>query len=228
VGLDILRGMLGDESVFAPDPSTPPPPPAPDPTDYNFVDATEGLLDASSPPPAINLPRGVSEAMNRAWDNSFSTGSAVENGGTIVSYPNGAIEVIHEGSGHDSAFRPEYERTHPDQTRIGAFHTHPYDGGQTGITWSGGDFVSFISDGNRIEALQSGSEQYVMVRTDQTPAVPDYETIHQTYGQAYSDAYAANGGDHQEALKAAAKATADSLNIKLYEGTGGDLRLLNP
>jgi hypothetical protein len=226
VGLDILRGMMGDQSALAPDPSTPAP--VADPTEFKFAEAADRLIDATNAPPRLDLPKGLHEAMSRAWDNSFSTGSAVENGGTLVSYPNGAIEVIHEGSGHDSAFRPEYERTRPDQTRIGAFHTHPYDGGHTGMTWSSGDFVSFINDGNRIEALQSGTEQYVMVRTDQTPAVPDYETIHQTYDRAYSDAYAANGGNHQEALKAAARATADGLNIKLYEGSGGDLRLINP
>lgn len=195
-----------------------------------FHDATEGNVDLAHPPTTLTLPDSLHNSMQQAWNQSFPGGRSQEHGGTIFQNPGGGISVQNQGSGTSGTFGPNYVAPNPKQQVVGDVHSHPYDhteGGHVDVGFSDGDLSSFITGTKvNIMTVQSGNGQYVAVRTNQTPPGGDGPTIRRTFNQVYDNLY--DGTNFKDAVDAAQIATANSLHIKLYHGTGGNLTLLNP
>ena len=89
---------------------------------------TKRPASVAGAPDRVQLPANVNKAMQDAFANSFP-GRNKENGGTIVQDKDGNILVVNEGGAGSTSgtFSPD-RNIAPDQTLVGTFHTHPYDG----------------------------------------------------------------------------------------------------
>ncbi len=187
--------------------------------------------DPSSAPTSINFPRTAQAGFDKQWADSFPGGSAMEQGGTLFyDKESGQIVMLNVG-GHGSTpgtFTPDY--TNPDPSRyqlLGVFHTHPYDSGDTGISFSGADVAVMINEGHNLIMAQSGDRQFVMMRTDQTPANVDYTALNNAQNARISE-LVSEGMSFADASSQAASELATEYHLAYYEGSNGNLTRINP
>ena len=125
-------------------------------------------------------------------------------------------------------FTPNY--TNPDPSRyqlLGVFHTHPYDSGDTGISFSGADVAVMINEGHNLIMAQSGDRQFVMMRTDQTPANVDYTALNAAQNARISQ-LVGEGKSFADAASQASSELATKYHLAYYEGSNGNLTRINP
>ena len=174
---------------------------------------------------------GLQSNFNTIWNNSFPNGIATEHGGTIVSDANGNLSVINIGTGPDPGnFSPNYN-VGPGQTVQGVFHTHPYDNGDVGVSLSGGDAGALINNndtGIQFVIAQSGTEQFMYMRTDSTPSSANSAQIHAAQDLRIAMLRGIMGMSLSEASKIAARETAETYNLEYYEGSNGVFQRVYP
>ena len=105
------------------------------------------------------------------WAKSFSGGKSQEQGGTIVEGKTGSEYLVNEDSGTSGSFAPNLTPPSSNFLLLGIFHTHPYDstaGGDTGVSLSGADAAHLINGGYKVSIVQSGSLQFMLMRTHNT------------------------------------------------------------
>ena len=203
----------------------------------NGTPASSGVDLATTPatpsdaPQTIGFSRAAQATFDQQWNGSFPDGSAKEQGGTIVfDRTTGQIDVVNIGGLGSTAgsFTPDYAIADPAQTGLlGVFHTHPYDSGDTGISFSGADVAVMINESHPLIMAQSGDRQFVMMRTDQTPANVDYTQLNTDQNARISE-LVGEGQSFADAASQAASEIATEYNLAYYEGSNGQLARINP
>ena len=213
---------------------TPAPPPdastTPDDEDGDTPSTATDLTTPATPgdaPETINL-SGMQSDFDSLWNNSFpGLGGATEHGGTIVSDASGNLSIVNTGAGTSTTFSPDLN-VGPGQTAQGVFHTHPYNQGDSGISLSGGDAAALINDGMSIEVVQSGSEQFMYMRTAESPAYVNADELNNTHNARIAQLQLENNMSFSDASKIAARETAQAYGLAYYEGSNGVLRRVYP
>ncbi|UVO49641.1 hypothetical protein M0208_03620 [Sphingomonas sp. SUN019] len=199
--------------------------------------ATSGVDLATTPatpadaPATINFSRSAQATFDQQWADSFPGGSAKEQGGTLVfDKTTGQIDVINIGGNGSTAgtFTPDYTIPDPSKTGLlGVFHTHPYDSGDTGISFSGADVAVMINEDHPLIMAQSGDRQFVMMQTEQTPANVDYTKLNNDQNARISE-LVGEGQSFADAASQAASEVATKYHLAYYEGSNGQLSRINP
>lgn len=193
-----------------------------------------GLAIPATPadaPQTITFSRALQGSFDQQWTDSFPGGSAKEQGGTLVfDKASGTIDMINIG-GHGSTpgtFTPDYTIPDPSKTELlGVFHTHPYDSGDTGISFSGADVAVMVNEDHPIIMAQSGDRQFVMMQTDQTPANIDYTAVNNAQNARITQ-LVGEGQSFADAASQASSELATKYNLAYYEGSNGQLSRINP
>jgi type VI secretion system secreted protein VgrG len=228
-------GMAG--TVFAPGRGNPPPPPASAPTPAASAPpppaaSTRSTLAAPATPqqaPARVDLSPMQSDYNQLWGQSFPNGQSQEHGGTIVADPSGKLSLINTGGGQSGSFGPNLA-TGPNQSVVGIFHTHPYDateGGYTGVSLSGGDAAYMINQKQDVIVAQSGTDQFMYMRTQASPASVNAVALNNAQN-ARIGVLQGQGMGFSDASRQAARETATQYNLAYYEGSNGILDRVVP
>ena len=192
-----------------------------------------GLATPATPadaPATINL-SGMQNHFDAQWNNSFPNGKSQEHGGTIVSDASGNLSMVNMGGGERGSFSPNFN-VDPGQKIQGVFHTHPYDaseGGDTGVSLSGGDIGNLINDKRRqISVVQSGTDQFMCMRTGTTPASVNAGQLNRVQNARIAELQTVNGKSFSEASQIAARETAQAHGLAYYEGSNGVFQRVYP
>jgi hypothetical protein len=108
---------------------------------------------------------------------------------------------------------------------VGVFHTHPDPAG--GISFSGRDLAALINSGARVAIVQSGPDQFLLLRTQKTPK----EVAPAVLGPAYDAAVRrllVEAKSPAEATQAAVASLAPKYGLAYYQGKGGILTKVPP
>lgn len=173
--------------------------------------------------------RSLHSDFAKLWADSFPLEKSQERGGSIVIGSDGKLEITNLVQGKQGNIALNLEAS-PGKKVVGAFHTHPYDvfeDCQTGISFSGEDVASAINDGHNVEVVQSGREQFMLMRTTTTPEKVDYELLKHNTRRRISK-LRAQGYSLKTAVEQATIENARKYNLAYYEGTGGVLRRVFP
>ena len=141
----------------------------------------------------------------------------------------GKLSMVNAGAGTEGTFAPDLDVAAGQQVQ-GIFHTHPYsaaEGGYTGVSLSGGDAAYMINEKQNVIIAQSGSEQFMYLRTQATPETVDFDALNDGQNARMMELVNA-GKSFSEASKVAAQETAVSHGLAYYSGTGGVFRRVSP
>lgn len=100
--------------------------------------------------------------------HDIDKGKVTEWGGTLVLNEEGNLELAHVAAGDADGISLSHDAP-SGALFVGAFHTHPYEDGQTGISFSGADMAVAINHANTLTLVQSGEWVYGLLRTEKTP-----------------------------------------------------------
>lgn len=184
-------------------------------------------------PLVITVPAALNTTFQRLWSESLPGGVAHERGGTLArDKTTGEVTLVNEG-GHGSTtgtFSPKLTVDATKYEMVGAFHTHPYaaaEGGMRNVAFSGGDIVGMINDGTKVEVVQSGDTQFMLVRTGETPASVDGVKMNTEWEARFRELQR-DGKSYEEASRIAAREYAAANKIAYYEGSGGTFTRVSP
>jgi len=129
-----------------------------------------GELASAELPERIDL-GALNAAMNELWERSthdIDQGEVTEWGGTLVLSEEGDLELVNITAGDANGVSLSHDA--PSGTLfVGTFHTHPYEDGRTGMSFSGADMAVAINQANTLTLVQSGEWVYGLLRTEKTP-----------------------------------------------------------
>jgi rhs element vgr protein len=157
------------------------------------------------------------------WGQSFPNGKSQEFGGTLVSDKDGNIKLVNTGGGTSGTFSPDLN-VGADEKVLGVFHTHPYDnseGGHTGVSLSGGDAGYLINKKQDVIIAQSGTQQFMYMRTGQTPDSVNFQQLNAQQNQRIGEIARTQNIGFSQASQIAAQETAASHGLAYYEGQDG-------
>ena len=187
--------------------------------------STRSTLSAPATPqqaPARVDLSAMQPAYNQLWARSFPNGTSQEHGGTIVADASGKLSLVNTGGGQSGSFAPNLA-TGPNQTPVGIFHTHPYDateGGYTGVSLSGGDAAYMINQKQDVIIAQSGTDQFMYMRTQASPASVNAAAMNNAQN-ARIGVLQGQGMGFSDASRQAARETATQNGLAYYEGSNG-------
>jgi glutaredoxin 3 len=194
------------------------------PTSANTINvphATAAIIKPPASPSAapikLNL-RNLQPTFDRLWERSLAAG-AREHGCIIVSDTSGRLKNTNIVVGEEGSVSLNYS-VGSGETLQGAFHTHPYKSGTTGSSFSGADVAIAVNKGYRIEVVQSGRSQFLLLRSQRTPSRVDHGSFvarHETlYDRALSET-----GSMPAATQRRSKEMAIHFHMAYYEGADG-------
>lgn len=197
----------------------------------SFQSDVTGAASPSDAPRSVQFSSGVQQTFQEQWINSLPGGNALEQGGTLTfNRETGTIGVTNLG-GHGSTagtFSPDYSLS-DRQNLAGVFHTHPYseaEGGFRDVSFSGGDIGIMLQEGHQMAVVQSGDTQFMILRTDATPAGLDGRAVAAEVDARFEELLG-NGVDFAEASRTAAQEAADKYGLAYYQGSNGSLTRIN-
>jgi hypothetical protein len=170
---------------------------------------------------SLVIPDDVHAAIGKAWGESGHGGETVaEHGGRIVTDKD-AKRQIRTGAGGSGSISLPGEQT--GDVTTGTFHTHPYsksEGSTLGVAFSGGDIANFIAGGQGgVKYVGAGSCNFVLNTIDQAKRdackTKDIK-------QLWDDAFAKAGGDFQDKVATAVKASIAGCGICFYRACRKD------
>ena len=219
-------------AVLAPGRGNPPAAPASAAQTPPPAGSTRSALAAPATPQQASARVDLSpmqSSYDQLWSQSFPNGQSQAHGGTIVADPAGKLSLVNTGGGLSGSFRPTLA-TGPNQSIVGIFHTHPYDaseGGYTGVSLSGGDAAYAINQKQDVIVAQSGSDQFMYMRTQVSPASVNATALNDAQN-ARIGALQGQGMGFSDASRQAARETAVQYNLAYYEGSNGILNRVVP
>lgn len=185
-------------------------------------------------PKTLRFSAANQKVFNNLWSQSFPAGKSKEQGGTLAfDKKTGTVSIQNlGGSGSTSgSFSPNNTLNDPKKDAVlGAFHTHPYDkteGSYTGVSLSGGDAAYMINEKHNLIVAQSGTKQFMYLRTAKTPAHVDFNALNDAQN-ARIGVLTSKGMDFAVASRQAASETATKYHLAYYEGSNGTLTRVNP
>jgi type VI secretion system secreted protein VgrG len=144
----------------------------------------------------------------------------------LVSNPGGDLAIVNTGNGMPAQYEPNLS-VGQGQTVQGNFHTHPYDTGVTGASLSGGDAAHLILSRQNVIIAQSGSDQFMYLRTAQTPDRVDAAALNNAQNQRIRQLML-QGGTPAAATQQAAAETARTYGLAYYQGKNGIFHKVGP
>jgi hypothetical protein len=192
---------------------------------YAFNQLTQAAIATPATPekaPKIIDLSMLNHDFQSAWDNSFPGGESQETGGTLATNKSGIPSVLNKRAGTNGTFKANMSA--PNGFKLfGTFHTHPYskaEGGYTGIPHSGEDVANFINNSERrIVIVQSGRDQFLILRTSATSMSVDSAILASSYGKMATNNMRTMSPSL--AFQAAVIFQARAHNFAFYKGTGG-------
>ncbi|MDG3441728.1 hypothetical protein [Nitrospirillum amazonense] len=161
----------------------------------------------------------------------------VEEGATVVARKDdGILEFQNEGGlprGKDVLdwkFRPDLNLKEPDKyILLGTAHTHPYDSGATGASFSGNDVNYLMSEPINFSFLQSGESQFLLLKTKQTPKLFNhYDVINDQDKRIHQLRQDNPSLSMARASSIANVEAAREYHLAYYEGSNGKLSRVYP
>ncbi|EGY01671.1 hypothetical protein AZA_62341 [Nitrospirillum viridazoti Y2] len=161
----------------------------------------------------------------------------IEEGATIVARKdNGSLELQNEGGLprekdiSEREFRPDLNLKEPGKyILLGTVHTHPYDSGVTGASFSGNDVDYLMSEPISFSFVQSGESQFLFLKTKQTPKMFNHVDV-----KNYQDKRIHDLGQENPSLSMARASSianvevAREYHLAYYEGSNGKLSRVYP
>lgn len=197
-----------------------------------FASDLDGIASPSGAPSSVTFTSGTQNFFDRQWDNSLPGGYPDEQGGTLVfDRDTGLIRLVNLEGGFSfsrggGTFTPDrYVGDSAEIGTLGVFHTHPYsaaEGGYTGVSFSGGDFAAMFEAGDTMEVVQSGDQQFMLLRTEKTPTNLDPAVVGERVDARF-ESLLDRGYDFAEASNLAAEWGAREYGLAYYEGSNGTL-----
>lgn len=92
---------------------------------------------------------------------------------------------------------------------------------------SGGDAAYLINNKQNLIIAQSGEEQFMYLRTGETPASVDHVALNNAQNARITQLIS-SGSDFSSASKTAAIETARNNGLAYYEGVGGVFKRVDP
>lgn len=188
--------------------------------------ATTNLLPTTISATSVDAPNEIDLSsmqgtFDQLWGDSFPNGESQEFGGTFVKdIDSGEYSIINTQGGTGGTFMPDYNI--PDGKEfVGVFHTHPYDaleGGHTGVSFSAGDIANSLNTDRKMAVVQSGDQQFMLLRTAETKAV-DRATFIQGIDDRFAELY--DGTNFVAANNQAALEAAKANGLAYYKGSNG-------
>ncbi|MFZ6727279.1 hypothetical protein ACO0K2_17445 [Undibacterium sp. MH2W] len=179
-------------------------------------------VDSGHSPKSFEI-LALQKDFDSAWSRSFPGGKSQEQGYVLVWGPDGNLHAVNGGSGTTGTFTPNFN-VESGYTIYGMFHTHSYsvaEGGYTGVSLSGADIANLINDSRRqISVVQSGSLQFLMLKTEATPLSVNRSAMNNSENAAISN-FVSGGMNFSEASRVAAVNTARQNGLAYYEGSNG-------
>ncbi|MET3496452.1 type VI secretion system Vgr family protein [Variovorax boronicumulans] len=208
----------GAQPAFAPTPAEEPPV-----TAANLaVPASPGMAPAQ-----VNFTE-FNNDFAQQWNNSFPNGKAQEQASTLVSDKKGNVGLVNRVSGATGHAVPNLSVA-DDQQVLGPFHSHPLQN-YTGVSLSGGDAGYLINNQHNVILAQSGADQFMYMRTAQTPAYVDSTLLNKAQNARIAQLMKEGTGtmSFPTATRVAARETAEKMNLAYYQGSGGVLNRVSP
>ena len=222
---------------LAPDPpagkggASPPPPPVGAGAAKPLADLTTLPSTPADAPAKISIPAALDTKFDEQWGKSFPGGRSQEFGGTLVrDKTSGELSLVNIGGGSSGAFTAVNRTVDAGKEIVGIFHTHPYsraEGGYTNVSLSGGDIAYAALNKDAVIIAQSGTGQFMVVRTAETPTVVDFDKINDKGNDRVAELMKAGKG-YEESTRIAAKEAAVELKMAYYEGKDGEFKRVSP
>ncbi len=170
---------------------------------------------------SLVIPDDVHQAIGKAWGESgHGEETVAEHGGRIVTDKD-AKRTIRTGSGGSGSISLPGEEA--GDVTTGTFHTHPYsksEGSTLGVAFSGGDITNFIAGGQgSVKYVGAGSCNFILNTIDQTKRDACKS---RDINQAWNDSFSKAGGDFQDKVATAVKASIAGCGICFYRACRSD------
>jgi hypothetical protein len=186
-------------------------------------EAIPASVDAA--PDVVAVPERIATFFREAWKASCKGKGTVQHGAVLARDAAGSLVVLNRTSG-SADIVPLNRELAPGQQLVGIYHTRPHvsaTGTHTGVSLSAADAVYLIKHGDRAIISQCGNEQFLFLRTLQTPAEADLAALaadhHKRMGQLL-----ALGHTFSQASQEAAGALARAVQLAYYQGNQGVFR----
>ncbi|ASG20798.1 hypothetical protein [Nitrospirillum viridazoti] len=195
-------------------------------------------------PPVFRFADDIEQANNSLWQESLAplsqpnaprcleTGEKVrEHGATVVARQDGALEFQNkDGKGVTCRdFRPDLQVKDPTHySLLGTTHTHPYDDGRVGVSFSGGDTQVLLDNPINFSLVQSGDKQFMFLKTKQTRRSDSYENVIKYQDDRVKYLMDELGYPSDTANRIANVEAAKNYGLAYYEGDHGVLRRIYP
>ncbi len=202
------------------------------PTSYSALHALPNVPGA---PDKIVFSEGLQETFQSLSHKSYLTGGVQEQGGTLyVNIQTGEIGIANIGGfgSTSNEFTPNKNLiSTPLAADIGVFHTHPYDvnissthgvDGQSYASFSATDLYRVAAGEDNVSVVNSGHNQYAMVRTSETYINVSFEQFQTTYDFILQTGLK-SGLSFLDSVRDTVIILSDIYNIAYYEGSGGVL-----
>jgi hypothetical protein len=178
------------------------------------------LPDLADAPATVSLSENLTDAFRELADAN----PMIQSGGLLVIGTGGRLELVSPGQGNPLMLAPAGPAP-LGQERAGVFHSHPLQGG--GLSFSAGDMLAMLRGGMPLEIVQSGADQFLLLRTAQTPERVDRGQVTTAYDKRLAPLLTA-GRTLAEASRIAARETAGDFRLAYYEGRDGTLHRIAP
>ena len=133
-----------------------------------FDEITGPSVEKTGAPDDLAIPKAMKDGMDASWASSFPGGTSQEQGGILVRLADGKYEWRAGPPGAGGSFMPNYGDVRPGETLVATGHTHPYDateGGHQGVSLSGGDISSMVTDPAPTGIVHSGNALFIVAKT---------------------------------------------------------------
>jgi hypothetical protein len=111
-----------------------------------FERVAHGDVKQADAPSRIALPRDAVDGLEQAWsDSSAGTPDAREHGGNLVRDKYNRYSWRPTKPGKDDAFAADEDDVGKGQSLVGYGHSHPYQDGETDVSFSGDDITGLVS-----------------------------------------------------------------------------------
>ena len=189
-------------------------------------------VEKTGAPEELAIPQQMKDGMDAAWAASFPGGTSQEQGGILVRKANGEYEWRAGPPGAGGSFMPNYGDVKTGETLIATGHTHPYDaseGGDTGVSLSGGDISSMVYDPAPTGVVHAGTGLFIVAKTkefEQLVAATDTKQKKRALANEIDDAWDSefakamkSGQTFVPAVETAAKIVCAKYHLLYYAGS---------
>jgi|GEM_PF-5580 len=178
----------------------------------------------SDAPIKLNL-ANLQPTFDSLWQRT--SGAGVEHGCTFVSGSDGLLKTKNIVVGDETSLKPNMSIAE-HETLQGTFHTHPHNSTGPAGAFSGADAAMAVNSGQHASICQSGSDQYLFLRTQRTPDRVNWHSYSNRGQDSHFMSLQMQLGGMVPATKQLSKDLADELSFAFYQGSQGVFWRVHP